>query len=46
MDEIFIDDEEPDFGMPPLAPDESGVPEAVADRPAEPGHQVEADSES
>jgi hypothetical protein len=29
LDEVFLDDEEPDFGMPPLEDDESGVPEVA-----------------
>jgi hypothetical protein len=37
MDEIFIDDEEPDFGMPPLEDDPSGVPSVVGDGAARPG---------
>lgn len=37
MDEVFIDDEEPDFGMPPLEDDESGVPSVATDAEAQPG---------
>ena len=37
LDEIFIDEEEPEFGMPPLEGHESGVPEVATDRPAQSG---------
>ena len=37
VDEVFDDDDEPDFGMPPLEVDEMDIPEVVIDRPAEAG---------
>ncbi len=37
VDEVFDDDDEPDFGMPPLEVDEMDIPEVVNDRPAEAG---------
>ena len=37
VDEVFDDDDEPDFGMPPLEVDEMNIPEVVVDRPAEAG---------
>jgi hypothetical protein len=37
MDEVFVDDEEPEFGMPPLEEDESGVPAVATTAPAQPG---------
>lgn len=37
MDEVFVDDKEPEFGMPALEEDDSGVPEVAPDEPAIPG---------
>jgi hypothetical protein len=37
VDEVFVDDDEPDFGMPPLEGDDLGIPEVAVDRPAEVG---------
>ena len=37
MDEVFLDDDDPDFGMPPLEDDPSGVPEISPNADALPG---------
>ena len=37
VNEVFVDDDVPDFGMPPLEGNEVDIPEVAADRPAEVG---------
>lgn len=37
LDEVFVDDEEPDYGLPSLQEDESGVPEVAPTAAAQPG---------
>jgi hypothetical protein len=37
LDEVYVEDDEPEFGMPPLEADESGVPAVKPNVLAQPG---------